>query len=246
MAPWFWADILRNGWLQTATKRAAEGAVLSEVKRAGEDGADSLSETTYRSLRSDIVHGLLRPNERLVEAELAERLAVSRTPIRESLQRLAADGLVISRRRGWLVYEHTPDEIREIYEIRSALEGYAARLTAEHATEKQLSEIVSVLQGSRDILHASRKQMVEVNNRFHDTVIEASGNRRLAEEIKRNRLYYFNHRLAVLYSDEEVSASRAQHDRIVQALLDRDLREAEEITHTHIEHALQMILAKTP
>jgi DNA-binding GntR family transcriptional regulator len=218
--------------------------VVSGARRTSEGGSDSLSEVTYRRLRSDIVQGLLRPNERLIEAELAERLAVSRTPIRESLQRLAADGLVISRRRGWVVYEHTPDEIREIYEIRSALEGYATRLAAERATDEQLAEVVRILQESTNIARAPRQHMVEVNDRFHDAIIEACGNRRLAEEIRRNRLYYFNHRLANLYSDQEVSASRVQHDRIVRALLDRNPREAEEITRNHIRHALEMILVK--
>lgn len=212
--------------------------------RGGRQGSDNLSEATYRRLRSDIVHGALRPNERLVEAELAERLEVSRTPIRESLQRLAADGLVISRRRGWVVYEHAPDEIREIYEIRSALEGYAAGLAAERATDEQLAGIVSVFRESKDIVRAPRRQMVEVNDRFHDVIIEASGNRRLAGEIRRNRLYYFNYRLATLYSDEEVSVSREQHDRLVRALLGRDPQKAEEITRAHIRHALEMILAK--
>ncbi len=218
---------------------------MSEAKRMGEEGdSDSLSEATYRRLRFDIVRGLLRPNERLIEAELAERLTVSRTPVRESLQRLAADGLVVSRRRGWVVYEHTPDEIREIYEIRSALEGYAAGLAAERATEEHLLEIAKILQESVDIARVPRQRMVEVNDRFHDAIIEASGNRRLAEEIRRNRLYYFNQRLANLYSDEEVSTSRAQHDQIVRAILDRDSREAEEITRSHVRHALETILAK--
>ncbi len=218
--------------------------MVSEAKRDSEGGSGSLSEATYRRLRFDIVRGLLRPNERLIEAELAERLTVSRTPVRESLQRLAADGLVVSRRRGWVVYEHSPEEIREIYEIRSALEGYAARLAAERATDEQLSKVGAILQESVGIGRAPRQRMVEVNGRFHDAIIEASGNRRLADEIRRNRLYYFNYRLANLYSDEEVSASRAQHDQIVRALLGRDPREAEEITRTHVKHALEMILAK--
>lgn len=229
--------------LRTTTSRTEDTAV-GDAKRISEGGPDNLSEATYRRLRSDIVRGLLRPNERLIEAELAESLAVSRTPIRESLQRLAADGLVVSRRRGWVVYEHTPDEIREIYEIRSALEGYAACLAAERATDEHLSKIVTILQESVDIAHVPRQRMVEVNDRFHDAIIEASGNRRLAKEIGRNRLYYFNYRLANLYSDEEVSVSRAQHDQIVRALLGRDSREAEEITRTHVKHALEMILAK--
>src|SRR5579864_7454244 len=101
------------------------------------------SDNVYERLREAIVTGRARPNERLIEAELADRLQVSRTPIREGLQRLAAEGLVVTRRRGWVVLEHTSAEIREIYEARAALEGYCARLAAERATEAQLKEISS-------------------------------------------------------------------------------------------------------
>ena len=118
--PWFGPPHTIH-WPATGHDLKDGRATVSEAKRISEGGSDSLSEATYRRLRFDIVRGRLRPNERLIEAELADRLAVSRTPVRESLQRLAADGLVVSRRRGWVVYEHTPDEIREIYEIRSAL-----------------------------------------------------------------------------------------------------------------------------
>ncbi len=80
----------------------------------------------YQRLRSAIVRGDLRPNERLVEADLAVWLEVSRTPVRECLQRLAAQRLVANRRRGWVVLEHSIEDIREIYGVRAALEGYAA------------------------------------------------------------------------------------------------------------------------
>src|SRR6266516_463803 len=79
----------------------------------------SLSDGVYQRLRSAIVRGDLRPNERLVEADLAGWLEVSRTPVRECLQRLAAERLVANRRRGWIVQEHSTQEIREIYDVRA-------------------------------------------------------------------------------------------------------------------------------
>jgi DNA-binding GntR family transcriptional regulator len=107
-----------------------------------------------------------------------------------------------------------------------------------------LSEIVSVLQDSENMLQSPREYMVEVNEKFHDAIIAASGNRRLAKLIRQNRLYYFNYRLAALYSDEEVATSRAQHEQIVRALLDRDPQAAEELTRKHVEGALALVLAK--
>jgi len=82
-------------------------------------------------LRRQIVEGTLRPRERLIAADLADKLQVSRTPVREALYLLASEGLVVPTRRGFAVREFTPSEIIEIYEVRAALEGMAARLAAE-------------------------------------------------------------------------------------------------------------------
>ncbi len=98
-------------------------------------------EKVYQSLRRMVLLGEIRPNERLVETELASRLQVSRTPVREALQRLASDGLIVSRLPGWVVYEHSPMEIRDLYEARVALEGYAARLAALRAPGQEVERI---------------------------------------------------------------------------------------------------------
>src|SRR4051794_796607 len=164
-----------------------------------QDRASNLTGVVYERLRSEIVRGELRPNERLIEAEIANRLRVSRTPVRESLQRLAADGLVVSRRRGWVVYEHSMDQIRDIYETRAALEGFAARLAAERASWKELQHVAGILLDSAGTLRSPREPLVDVNALFHDAIIEASGNQQIVAFIKRNRLYYFNYRVASMY-----------------------------------------------
>jgi DNA-binding GntR family transcriptional regulator len=152
---------------------------------------------------------------------------------------------VISRRRGWVVLEHTSAEIREIYEARAALEGYCARLAAERATEAQLKEIALLHRGgTKRILKSSRQHLVEVNDRFHDAIIAAAQNERLADMIRRNRGYYFNFRIAQLYSDEEAKTSIAGHQAIARALLHRDPNRAEHEMHAHIDLALTVILAK--
>ncbi len=218
--------------------------MVIEERDAAFEKTGNLTEAIYEQLRSEIVRGQLRPNERLVEAEIAERLQVSRTPVREGLQRLAADGLVVSRRRGWVVYEHTLDQIRDIYETRAALEGYATRLAAERAGPDQLREIDAILRDSAGILHAPREHLVGVNDRFHDEIMAASGNRQLVAFIMRNRLYYFNYRVAAMYSDDEAAASRDQHERLAGALLRRDPDDAEAIAREHIATALRVIQDK--
>src|ERR1700754_1350669 len=109
-------------------------------------GPVNLTTEVYERLRQAIVAGSIRPNERLIEADLAARLEVSRTPVRESMLRLAGDGLIIAHRRGWIVREHSAEEIREVYEIRAALEGFAAGLAALRATDEELAGIKAIHQ----------------------------------------------------------------------------------------------------
>jgi len=211
------------------------------------DEGSTRSDDVYERLRDAIVTGRARPNERLVEVELAERLAVSRTPIRESLQRLEAEGLVASGRHGWVVREHRSDEIREIYEARAALEGYCARLAAERASEAQLTTIDSLHRDNTVGLSpaARRERLVHFNDQFHDAIIAAARNQRLANMIRGNRTYYFNYRIAELYTDEEAETALSGHDAIVRALLKRDPDAAEREMRSHIDVAQRVILTKT-
>ena len=100
------------------------------VKREPSPGDPSI----YAKIRADIISGKIRPNSRLIEAELADFYDVSRTPVREALQRLYENKLINRIKSGWVVREYSLDEIKEIYEVRAALEGFAARLAAERAT----------------------------------------------------------------------------------------------------------------
>ena len=209
------------------------------------DAGATRSDDAYNRLRDAIITGRVRPNERLVEADLALQLEVSRTPVRESLKKLAAEGLVISRRRGWIVREHTSDEIREIYEARSALEGYCARLAAQRGTDDEIQGIASISRREdKSILMSLRARLVEVNDLFHDAIISAAHNQRLVHMVRTNRNYYFNFQIASLYTDDEAEASLSGHEAITCALGDRDADRAEREMRQHIDLALTVILRK--
>ncbi|MCU1394083.1 MAG: transcriptional regulator, GntR family [Ilumatobacteraceae bacterium] len=205
----------------------------------------TLSDEVYRRLRQAIVKGEHRPNARLIEAELAEQLQVSRTPIRDSLLRLAGEGLVLSRRRGWVVREHTAEEIAEIYGVRLALEGYAARLAATIGDDAALERIRSVHErGTEDQSRGARERLVDDNDDLHDAIVDAAGNARLKASISQTCEYYFNHRVADLYSDDEATQSIASHDVVVRAILARDGDAAEAAMRAHIAEALTVIRTK--
>jgi DNA-binding GntR family transcriptional regulator len=204
----------------------------------------SLSREAYERLRSEIVRGEIRPNQRLIAADLAERLKISRTPIREALQLLESDGLVEVARRGYVVREHTPDEIRQIYEVRAALEGMAARLAAERATDEQLRAIIDLHADDATLASSARDHLVEVNAAFHEAIVTAAGNPRLERVLRSNSEHFFNYGIAQLYSDDEASASVAGHAEIVAALIVRDADRAEAAARRHVLDALRATLSK--
>jgi DNA-binding GntR family transcriptional regulator len=202
------------------------------------------SHELYDGLRADIVHGVLRPNQRLVEVELAERLGVSRTPVREALQRLTLDGLVRRDRGGWVVHEHSPDEIRTIYEVRAALEGYAAFLAAGRATADELAALEDIYPAGDAALELGPDEQVELNERFHDGVIAAAANPRLSQLSRASRQYYFNHRIARRYDPGETRRSIEGHRRILAALAQGDGPAAEAHAREHVDYALAIVLEK--
>jgi DNA-binding GntR family transcriptional regulator len=206
--------------------------------------APASTDGIYDRVRADIVHGALRPNQRLVEVDLAERLGVSRTPVRETLQRLTLEGLVQRSRGGWIVHEHSPDEIRAIYEVRAALEGYAAFLAAGRATADELDALEALYPPGDAAVELGPDEQVELNERFHDGVIAAAGNSRLAQFSRTSRQYYFNHRIARLYDAEETRESIEGHRRILAALAAGDGRAAESRAREHVDYALEIVLTK--
>ena len=207
---------------------------------------ESLATGAYNRLRQAILQGELRPNEQLVEAELADWLEVSRTPLRESLIRLASEGLVISRRRGWAVREFTAQEVTEIHEVRAALEGMAVYIAAERASDEQIARLVEFHSSqNREALASSPgAYLVEYNDAFHTGIVDMAANERLREFIRVNRDFFFTYRIAKLYSEEEARASLAGHDEIIEALRERDGDRGEKAARQHILEARDAILRK--
>lgn len=206
--------------------------------------AGSLTYETHNRLRTDIIQGAIRPNERLIAADLAEKLNISRTPVREALQLLEAEGLVVAVKRGYMVREHTSDEIREIYEVRSALEGMAARLVAIRASDEAIQAIEDIGAHHDELASVERSRLVDLNDQFHAAIVEASTNERLGRINRRNSEHFFNYKIAELYTDAEALASVRGHAAIVEALKARDADAAEKAAREHSDEAMGVTLSK--
>lgn len=228
----------------SAGHRVGQTSPLLDAPTPGAGGAVRLADDVYRTLRGDILMGRLRPRDHLVEVDLAVRLKVSRTPIRESLQRLAADGLIVSHRRRWIVYEHTLDEIKDIYEVRMALEGYAARLACQRATAEQVQALQDFFEQRPREPRRGNSWFVDFNTAFHQLITEAANNAYFQRLADSNRFYSFNNQLAQHYDLRDVDESNHQHAQILEAIVGRDPDAAERAARNHVDFSLQLIVQR--
>lgn len=148
----------------------------------------------YEKLRTAIVEGEFRPGERLVEQKIAERYDLSRTPIREAIRRLDAEGLVSSERnRGAIVREVGPDEIHDLYELRARLESYAAELAAERSTPDEVTELRVAVEGFGALVGDTERlgsldhvrELNDANGTVHSQIVAGAHHVRLASMLRR-------------------------------------------------------------
>jgi DNA-binding GntR family transcriptional regulator len=138
----------------------------------------AVRERVLAGLRQDIIAGRLRPGDRLVERELAERFGVSRVPVREAIRALVTEGFVLFETpRRTVVRRLTPTDVRELFELREALEVYAAGLAATRAAPEALAELAGLLRAAALATGAGDAEAItDVNTRFHDRILALAGN----------------------------------------------------------------------
>ena len=197
----------------------------------------SLRERIVARLRQAIITGDLAPKSRLIEPELARQLNVSRTPLREAIRQLEAEGFVTTVPRvGCSVSEITPQDAADLYAIRTVIEGLAARQAAENpdpgkreVLEKILSELASRT--------ADYRQYHEISGKFHDIIVELSGNRRLQGIYQSLAQHVSRMRTLSLAVRGRPEMSLRGHRRIATAILRGQGAEAERAMRAHIETA---------
>jgi DNA-binding GntR family transcriptional regulator len=210
-----------------------------------EDAVVARTKEVYEIIRDKIVSGNLRPNEALIEDDLANAFMVSRTPIRESFQRLYRDGLIIPRKRGWQVKEFKRAEVQENYEVRADLEGLAARLAAVRGSPEHKSNIQRIHRDRLNLNSTSVTERVRSNRELHDAIAEAAQNKRLASLIAVTQNFYFNARTASQASSDSFERAQVEHDQIVEAIVRGDADRAHNSMRAHILRALAVWLNTT-
>ena len=204
----------------------------------------SLSGRVFQKIRDDILQGKYKEHDELREITLGNELGVSRTPVREALRQLELEGLVtIIPNKGAYVTGISRKDVRDIYAIRSSLEGLCARWATEHITQEQLDELEEILLLSE--FHIKREgannavQVSALDGRFHDVLYEASGSRILGKLLSDFHKYVQVTRKTSVVSEERARKSIREHRQIFRAIEERDADSAEQLANEHILHVMQ-------
>jgi len=197
-----------------------------------------LREKIADKIRTDIIKGVFKSGERLVEPKLAKNLGISRTPIREALRQLEGEGFIeIVPRRGAIVKELTIKDIDDLYAIKANLEGLAARQATVNLTEEELESLIMINKKFREIAEKNPEvtdEYMKDNIDFHNIFIGASRNDRLVD-ILDGLSKNFQRLKTMLVSDSGRAAMAAkEHKAIIDAFVSRDPDEAEKSVRNHI------------
>jgi DNA-binding GntR family transcriptional regulator len=204
----------------------------------------------YERVRAAIVESRYPPGQRLVEQRLAEELGLSRTPVREALRRLEAEGLVVSERnRGAMVRPLSATEVIDLYGLRIRLESYGVEVATERATEAELGELVAAADGfsavrvtvDGDAVDGVRR-IHEANQGFHDAIIAAAHHRRLATMLARTVDLPLVFQAFRTFGAAEIERSDTFHHLIVEAMARRDATRAAALMAEHIAQGRDAVL----
>ena len=205
------------------------------------------SDKAYRTLLHEIVAGDLLPGTILAEVEQSTRLGVSRTPLREALSRLVADGLVESAPgRGVVVTEVSLHNIVELYEVREALEEQAARLSAQRRDPRVFIQIAEQFAHAKEMIFSGPegvRHYFELNERLDEAVDAAVGNAYLVTALQNARVHLSRIRRLAKNNPERLLESAGETLLIVQAIIDGDAALAAHATHVHLHKSLTHIRA---
>ena len=203
-----------------------------------------LREVVFRALRNAIVQGEFQPGERLMEVTIANKLGVSRTPVREAIRMLELEGLVVMiPRKGAEVANITVKDLKDALEVRMAIEALSVRLTCERIDEKGKEELKQACIAFREAINSKLvPAIVETDEAFHNTIYKLSQNPRLINIAQNLREQVYRYRVEYVkdfsYHDNLVT----EHDQITNAILLGDANTAERIMNEHIYNQEQIVI----
>lgn len=202
-----------------------------------------LRDVVFNTLRRAILRGELKPGERLMEIQLANKLGVSRTPIREAIRKLELEGLVLMiPRRGAEVAEITEKNLRDVLEVRCALEELAVQLACERMDEEGIEKLKEAAEKFREVLGSDDiTQIAQADVLFHDVIYTATDNNRLIQLLNNLREQMYRYRIEYLKKKECYPQLLEEHQSVIEAIAAGDKQKATEITGRHINNQVDTV-----
>lgn len=209
-----------------------------------------LRDVVFETLRQAILRGELKPGERLMEIHLAQKLGVSRTPVREAIRKLELEGLVrMIPRKGAVVADITVSDLEDVLEVRVALEELAVKLACRRITAEQLADMRHLADNFKKSLQGDDVGVcAQADMKFHEAIYDITGNKRLVQILNNLREQMYRYRMEYLKDRQSHSILVAEHQEILEALENRDVERALEATKRHVvqqkEHIISVLSAK--
>ena len=201
----------------------------------------SLRGRVFHHLREDILSGKYKEGDELKEVAIGEELGVSRTPVREAFRQLELEGLIqIIPNKGAYVTGITEKDVKDIYMIRSLLEGLCARWACEHITDEQMEEMEENIYLSK--FHADKghlEQLAELDNRFHEILYEACNSKMLEHQLRDFHEYVLRVRKKTLSNVNRGPKSNEEHELLMEAIKAKDANKAEKLANMHMINAYE-------
>ncbi len=204
----------------------------------------SLRGRVFHHLREDILSGKYKEGDELKEVAIGEELGVSRTPVREAFRQLELEGLIqIIPNKGAYVTGITEKDVKDIYMIRSLLEGLCARWACEHITDAQMEEMEENIYLSK--FHAQKghlEQLAELDNRFHEILYEACNSKMLEHQLRDFHEYVLRVRKKTLSNVNRGPKSNEEHELLMEAIKAKDADKAERLANMHMINAYENMM----
>ena len=204
-----------------------------------------LRDVVFNTLRQAILKGELKPGERLMGIQLANKLGVSRTPVREAIRKLELEGLVLMiPRKGAEVAEITRQDMEDVLEVRTALEELAVKDACDHITDAQLSELKKASNEFKKALLEGKDLVTcaDADMHFHDVILSATNNRRLIQMLNNLSEQMYRYRMEYLKDERTHKTLIEEHDAIRRALKKHDKVKAGAAIRVHIDNQKRSIL----
>lgn len=205
-----------------------------------------LRDVVFQTLRQAILRGELEPGERLMEIQLAERLGVSRTPVREAIRKLELEGLVVMvPRKGAEVASISEKSLRDVLEVRKALEELAAELACKRRDEQDEKELdEKLIAFEKEINGKDLTKIAELDVEFHEAIYHATKNEKLIQMLNNLREQMYRYRFEYIKEEDKRRSLTEEHRQIVNAIKKSDHIAAREAIRRHIDNQESAVSSK--